>query len=601
MAKIQNPQNERGETLATDKRVTELVEERLVPVEEAIETIISETIPESKIDVSNLDDDDAETELENFVNLNKINFVGRFVNVTSNKDGEITVYINEDNSLPAWNKTANFSPASESRYVYSTPENSGCTGNTKCSYVATTPGIHDLTISYSGPAFTLTKYNYNFKVSYKVNGTAATPIIIPLGNKITSERLEETTSVSFNEDNLTFNAKKLGNDILNGGKTPGNLEVESFTYILPGTLLAEGSITDITISFEHDIATDYTLTSPKKIYLWTIENNNAASIISSLKAEPNFTFFKTISGLKYVDSENSDNTVKISLSGSNLASGSLKNNKISLTQSGFAINTENLNNGFILNDTDKAHEGNFSTSIPITKQNIRGALTITASIPNPSGDNTQSSTSTNTYSFYSISKKSTYNTENFYDESYRQTSEWKPWNSEKPLISGEAVVQSGKLYHTNPGTNTGWKDVSGTGSNSNYKNLTPAPCSYFRTFTADPNSNTNNQVSIFYISGEGVSDIFKNEDKVEVRVWQFEGNNIWESGNGWLANKVRTDLNDGLASPTLENNRIVCTLKKNTGSGKPESGSTRINDGIRMEIKIKDSNVTVRNLTVTFI
>ena len=90
MAKIQNPQNEKGETLATDKRVNELIKERLVPIEDAIETIVSETIPESKVDVENLDDVDF-TPINTFTNLNKIQFAGKYVNVVANGEDGIRV------------------------------------------------------------------------------------------------------------------------------------------------------------------------------------------------------------------------------------------------------------------------------------------------------------------------------------------------------------------------------------------------------------------------------------------------------------------------------------------------------------------------------
>ena len=53
MAKIQNPQNERGETLATDNRVNELIEERLIPVEDSIKEINEETIPQLRADITN--------------------------------------------------------------------------------------------------------------------------------------------------------------------------------------------------------------------------------------------------------------------------------------------------------------------------------------------------------------------------------------------------------------------------------------------------------------------------------------------------------------------------------------------------------------------
>ena len=62
---------------------------------------ISETIPESKIDVENLDDVDF-TPINTFTNLNKIQFAGKYVNVVANGEDGIRVYINEDNSLPQW-------------------------------------------------------------------------------------------------------------------------------------------------------------------------------------------------------------------------------------------------------------------------------------------------------------------------------------------------------------------------------------------------------------------------------------------------------------------------------------------------------------------
>lgn len=610
MAKIQNPQNERGETLATDKRVNELIEERLVPIEQTFETYNHNIIPglkndinNSKIDVSNLDDDDAVTPLESFINLNKINFVGRFVNVMSNENGEITVYINEDNSLPPWDTENNdnlttFSVIDanssnvpvESRYIYSPTKGSNIEGNTNYTYTAKTEGIHSLAIVYDGSdnkSFNLTKSNYTFNVHYKINGGEEQVISLPLDKWITSEKIKESEIININEEdsNFYFKCKKLGTDIINDGKTPGNIEVEYFKYVIPGSNLEEGKISDIKVSFTHEYAKEYILKNPYEIYLWTGGNRATAE----LTATPNFNNFVSISGLQYIDASNNENTINVTLNTSDLADGTLKSNSISLSTSGFSVNGVS---GWTLTNKNKNHSETFTKTLTLQNKSSRSKLTTSISIPNPSGNATTSSVESIIYPIYGIEYSSNDLVEYFFDENKRLESDWTTkWDSKKEFNTQRhgAVVQFGKLYHYNT-TNTNWKDAGANGAKTNYKNSGfTGESSYYRIFKGTKTDST----TVFYISGTNITNIFKKESDCELRVWAWDdANNKWEEGDGWIANKVSTPSNDGLATDSLENGKIKCIFKG--------PGATIINKGIRMKMVIKKKDLVIDDLTITF-
>jgi hypothetical protein len=610
MAKIQNPQNERGETLATDRRVNQLIEERVYPIEETLKTYNDVIIPglktdinNSKIDVSNLDDDDAETPLESFVNLNKINFVGRFVNVMSNEAGEITVYINEDNSLPAWDventkggtsftaiDANNNAIPSEKRYIYSPATGSNITGNTTYNYTAQTKGIHPLVIEYNGNPFNLTKSNYTFNVHYKINGGDEQIISLPLDKWIKADKIEESESDEIIESGLYFRYKKLGTDIINDGKTPGNIEVEAFKYTIPGSALAEGKITGIKVSFTHPFAKEYVLKNPYEIYLWT----GSKTATGTLTVTPNLTETVSISGLKYINAASADNTIDIELEASNLADGALKSNTISLATSGISVN--GVSNWTLTGDK-KAHDGEFTKKLTLQNKSGRNKLTTSISIPNPFGSATTSSVDTSVYPIYGIEKSSDDLNEYFFDENKRLESNWTTaWNSATRFNSSRhgAVVQFGKLYHYGT-SNTNWKDVTIDNSPlenslSNYKNEGfKGESSYYRIFKGTSSDSTTK----FYISGTNISQIFQKENDIELRIWAWnDTTKSWEGGNGWIANKVSTPSNDGLAADALENNKIKCTFKG--------PGATIINKGIRMKMTIKNKASIIDDLTITF-
>jgi hypothetical protein len=609
MAKIQNPQNERGETLATDRRVNQLIEERLYPIEQTFETYNHNIIPglkndinNSKIDVSNLDDDDAVTPLESFVNLNKINFVGRFVNVMSNEAGEITVYINEDNSLPAWDventeggtsftaiDANNNAIPSEKRYIYSPATGSNITGNTTYNYTAQTKGIHPLVIEYNGNPFNLTKSNYTFNVHYKINGGDEQIISLPLDKWIKADKIKESKSDEFIESGLYFRYKKLGTDIINDGKTPGNIEVEAFKYTIPSSALAEGKITGIKVSFTHPFAKEYVLKNPYEIYLWT----GSKTATGTLKVTPNLTETISISGLKYINAANTNNTIDVELEASNLADGALKSNTISLATSGISVNGVS---NWTLTQGVKAHSNTFTKTLTLQNKSSRNKLTTSISIPNPFGTATTSTVESIIYPIYGIEESSTDLKECFFDENKRLESDWTTkWDSEKEFNTQRhgAVVQFGKLYHYDT-TNTNWKDAGASGGKVNYKNNGfTGESSYYRIFKGDPADNRG--TTVFYIESTNIRDIFLKESDCELRVWGWDDEeNKWEEGDGWIANKVSTPSNNGLAADVLEDNKkIKCTINKGTEG-------TIINKGIRMKIVIKKKALVIDDLTITF-
>ena len=588
MAKIQNPQNEKGETLATDKRVNELIKERLVPVEAAIETIVSETIPESKIDVENLDDVDF-TPINTFTNLNKIQFAGKYVNVVANGEDGIRVYINEDNSLPQWDgkSISMVEPTTASLYVYSIPSGAeGMVGNNSYSYVHDTAGVSNITLEYNGEPFTLLKGDYSVVISYKLNGTLKSKTI-DFTNLIKSEEIPENSTLgSHIKDNFTLEYTKLGYDVAPNGKTPGNLEVSSFIYVIPAADLEEGQIKDITITFKTAKGTSYTSTVDLKIYFWITDySNNKPSGSISLNETKTDTIY--VSGLQYhKGTTDTTNKIVATINGSNLANGALTENTINISTSGLKAQ----NNSKALTATTKAQTFNDSItySIPTSFKSWE-KLTVTATYPLVVGTAGNAVTKTIESGYWNIHPviNSTDLVENFCAENKRLTSSWTTWSSSKPIVSGECVVQNGKLYHTNGDYKDGGIDFS---ARTNWKRLAAADCSFYRIFK---DTTKNAVVNDFYING--IDSLLGKEGDVEIIVSPYIGS-AW-SNEKFIANKIQTSENNGLAASTLVNGKIKCSF--------PAGKGTLASEGIRMEIKIKnkiapDKPSTVSPITISF-
>lgn len=583
MAKINNPQNQYGEDLATNKRINELIEERLVPAEKAIETIISETIPESKIDVENLDDVDF-TPINTFTNLNKIQFAGKYVNVVANGEDGIRVYINEDNSLPQWDgKSISIKPTTTSLYVYGIPVGAeGMTGNKSYSYVHNEAGVFKITLEYNGEPFTLLKGDYIIEVSYKLNGVLKSKII-DLINEIKSEEIpENSTPDSHVKDNFTLTYTKLGYDVAPNGKTPGNLEVSSFIYIIPAADLAEGQIKDITITFKPTKGVSYSSTVDLKIYFWTTDSNNEPLGSVTLSETKTDTIY--VSGLQYHKGTiDTDNKIIATINGNNLADGALTKNTISIATSGLKAQTDSK----ALTATTKAQtfEGTITYSIPTSFKNWE-RLTVTATYPMVVGTPGDVVTAAATSGYWNIHPVSDSDdlVENFYTENMRLTSSWTRWTPSKAIVSGECVVQNGKLYHTKGNYKDGGIDFS---AKKNWKNLAAADCSFYRIFK-DPSKNAT--VNDFYI--DGIDSLLDKDGDVEIIVSPFIGS-AW-SNEKFIANKIQTSENDGLAASALVNGKIKCSF--------PAGKGTLASEGIRMEIKIKNKTTpsTVSPITISF-
>lgn len=582
MAKINNPQNQYGEDLATDKRVNELIEERLVPVEDTIETIISETIPESKIDVENLDDVDF-TPINTFKNLNTIQFAGKYVNVVANGEDGIRVYINEDNSLPQWDgKSISIEPTTTSLYVYGIPAGvEGMTGNNSYSYVHNKAGVSDITLEYNGEPFTLLKGDYTIEISYKLNGVLKSKTV-DLINEIKSEEIpENSTPNSHVKDNFTLTYTKLGYDVAPNGKTPGNLEVSSFIYVIPAADLAEGQIKDITITFKPTKGVSYSSTVDLKIYFWTTDSSNKPTGSVTLSETKTDTIY--VSGLQYHKGATDTNKIEATIIGNNLADGALTKNTISVATSGLKAQTDSK----ALTGTTKAQtfEGTITYSIPTSFKNWE-RLTVTATYPSVVGTTGNAVTASATSGYWNIHpvKDSTDLIEYFQTENKRLTSSWTTWSSSKAIVSGECVVQNGTLYHTKGNYKDGGIDFS---AKKNWKSLAAADCSFYRIFK---DTSKNATVNDFYI--DGIDSLLGKDGDVEIIVSPFIGSS-W-SNEKFIANKVQTSENNGLAASALVNGKIKCSF--------PAGKGTLASEGIRMEIKIKNKTTpsTVSPITISF-
>lgn len=137
---------------------------------------VKKSIEESRLDVYNMDDVEVNKVVDSFNNLNKIKFAGKYVNVVSGaEDGEIVVYINEDNSLPTLTEKPeqSYKNEVEKRFIYGVPEGATfdefLTGGKSYSQVAKRHDIEHLTYEYTAGAFSLSKSDYTFFLDYKIN------------------------------------------------------------------------------------------------------------------------------------------------------------------------------------------------------------------------------------------------------------------------------------------------------------------------------------------------------------------------------------------------------------------------------------------------
>lgn len=570
-----------------------------------VKTSLENEIEQAKIDVYNMDDVDVKTSVGEFINLNKIKFAGRYVNVVSgDEDGEIIVYINEDNSLPVWDQTAAESYTITPMYVYSPPAGSNITGNTVCNYVSPTAGIKPITFNYNiaediEKAFSLSKSNYIFNISYKVNGVSKQIVSNGLngfnlstlfGENIpnTTTEIDETTAIGDEEYSVRFKGKILGLDVAPNGKTPGSLEIETFSVTINEKNLEEGAITDIKLSFEHPIAAGFEADMPN-IYMWTQANSDKVNF-GAATFTPEITEYKYISGLKYV-APVTNNKITFETTCTNLATGSLKTNVIKSTASGLAVKSPTSSAS--LTNTTKCGSLDISNTYTFDpKKFTRNSLSIKVEAPtppSPNGIETKTYTDTTIYTVYGENGSSSDTVEDFINETYRKTSSWGEWNSEKRLVDREALVQNSTLYHLN--AESGYiraEKINGNDNSDRYVTDYRGTCSFYRVFKGTAESETNK----FYIKVNNGTNIIGSES-IELAVWRYNNTlNAWDDTE-YIANKIQTTTNNGLAAAALNDGRIECTL--------PQGCATLISKGIRMEIRLKNTTQKLEKIEITFV
>lgn len=588
MARIQNPQNEKGETLATNIRVDD-VSDRVTKIEEIEIPRLEDAIYESKIDVENLDDTDF-SPLGIFSNLSKIKFAGKYVNVVSDPDSDndgIIVYINEDKSEPKWNGELSLSsPSLKNLYLYGIPNGvTDLEGNTQCSYTKASAGISDIVVKYEGPIFTLIKGTYTVEVSYKLNGVTKTKSIDL--SEINPEKTDYENFVpagQFSKDNFKLEYIVLGDIVAPNGKTPGNIEVSYFEYTIPSEELEEGQVKDISISFKHHKNIEFSSSSNINVYLWTTPENNTPS--GNITLSTSITKTMALSGLIYHQGGHEGNKVVATINTNNLANGALSSNKIILKSSNFS--TTASESEISLRGATKGYEQEDTKTYNIPNKFISWEpLEISAILPGVVG-----------YSGYTIPAvssiawnvhpvlDSTESAEYFKSENERLYEDFeRPWISEESLTAGQAVVQNGKLYHTHGD----YKD-GGTSTPKNYKDLEEVPCTFCRIFKDSSASGILNGFKISPVEPDkSVKYLLENND-IEIIVYPYI-NGQW-SEKSFVANKIGSRENNGLASSTLDNGSIICELPKGYG--------TLASVGLRVEIKINSKTATVLPIEIKF-
>lgn len=595
MAKIFNPQNEKGEALATTNILNAKIDE--------VNTKIANL---KTLDVTNADDV-TEAPISTFANIGNIKFVGRFVNVVQGEGDGIIVYINEDNSLPVWNGSYTESNITEStKFVYDIPS---LTGNKAYSYVNKTPGKKDIAIKYTStnPQFSLSKRDYVFKVEYSINGVSQAALEYPLNEIITGEK-PTATATSFStavSTDTAFNIsyKILGDDVNAEGKTPNTLEIRDFSYVLNTTKINQISseddcvVTINKISFSHPLAPAASSKNPYNIIFW--KRGGSATV-----AEPSIKEISTetykISGLSYI----SNASWEISDSITGAANGAISSNKVTCEISGNIKVNETAKQESTLSNSYKNQDWSSKRSYTLKAAETpfgKQTFTTSTSIQNPADTNgnestASSSTRSGTYTIWSKNTSSSTLTEDFNNELNRLTNSYTSWSSEMDLTSNDGLIQNGCLYH-----------LKNNSYISDHFNKMPAAkdsaaneSNFYRIFKGSSSKDVTGFTLSFTIKGKTERDsnttLLNAIDKVEVRVYAYDNvKKIWEP-TYWIANKISTPGNNGLAAASLSSDKIKCEFKTSEGGCLPPE-----NQGIRMHLILKDSSIILDKVAVQFI
>lgn len=185
--------------------------------------------------------------------------------------------------------------------------------------------------------------------------------------------------------------------------------------------------------------------------------------------------------------------------------------------------------------------------------------------------------------------------EPFDDENKRMESDYvTPWNSQKTLVNGEALVHNSRLQVPH----TDWSPYRPTTTNPDYRNL-PAAASYYRNFPADNTTFSYSSLSIS-ISGtflNGLEQDLENDD-LQIFVRRFDSNT---GGSGTTAHPLlvhgqaynNTLFDDGVTNghirELVSGNTVICTF-----------GGSAMKGGVHVEIKIANSAIVLNNFSVSF-
>ena len=238
-----------------------------------------------------------------------------------------------------------------------------------------------------------------------------------------------------------------------------------------------------------------------------------------------------------------------------------------------------------------------ATETPFGKQ----TFTTSTSIQNPADTNgnestASSSTRSGTYTIWSKNTSSSTLTEDFNNELNRLTNSYTSWSSEMDLTSNDGLIQNGCLYH-----------LKNNSYISDHFNKMPAAkdsaaneSNFYRIFKGSSSKDVTGFTLSFTIKGKSERDsnttLLNATDKVEVRVYAYDNvKKIWEP-TYWIANKISTPGNNGLAAASLSSDKIKCEFKTSEGGCLPPE-----NQGIRMHLILKDSSIILDKVAVQFI
>lgn len=458
-------------------------------------------------------------------------------------------------------------------------------------------------------------------------GDATMTVTVYDADGTTSLESHTTTAItgngSYGSGNITITIANYANDTTRFKARP-TVTVDIDQVFLDNS--RQGGRYNVVISMTVDTTTDdgstYTYTQTSVFY---DTNPNTPSVSTATIAETSGSVStKHLSGIEYyisgsqftVDVTQIDNLNRNTARTSNNLTITFSNYGITnLNQSPFGSGSSNFSNWTNAFDNTNASYQKTDASISSSNFRYRGTGSNVSAQPRDTWNNGSSVSSSNSSLLIdTYGTTSTDLVERFDDENRRQDSTFNTgattgnWNSTTALVSGEALVQDGKLMIpssatlSNGTTNPDFSSFSPStgGANPNYTSLSSAS-NYYRTIV-DSTGSSRAGFSIVF-SGDFISNAttdLANSD-LEIFISKIASST---GGNTGYNNPYFLNIHGALYNfSTFDDGVTDGQIREASSSGNTVNctfGGFVCEDGFYMRIRINDSRIKIDTLTVSF-